>query len=109
MFKECLKKKRKENVKNQKWVVKGSGNSSGDDSDSTKSEEPHVEEKVEKSVLTVDDVNFPPLNAKNWKSKVGKVEISNQFYSEKNKFDVEKAFNSNVKNIFGKMVNGKAK
>ncbi|XP_022041124.1 uncharacterized protein LOC110943697 [Helianthus annuus] len=47
---ECLKNvvKRKENLKNQKWVVKGSGNSYGDDSDFTKSEEPRVVEKVEK-------------------------------------------------------------
>lgn len=96
-------------MKNQKWVVKSSGNSSGDESDSTKSEEPCVEGKIEKSVLTVDDENFPPLNAKNLKSKIGKVEISNQFYSDKKKFDVEKTFNKNVKHIFGKMVNGKAK
>ncbi|KAJ0495284.1 hypothetical protein HanIR_Chr12g0607151 [Helianthus annuus] len=41
--------------------------------------------------------------------KVGKVEISNQFYSDKKKFDVEKAFNGNVKRIFGKMVNGQAR
>ncbi|MCG5051312.1 hypothetical protein L2164_21855, partial [Pectobacterium brasiliense] len=91
---ECSKSasKRKDNVTNQKWVVKGSGNNSGDESDSTKSEEPRVEKKVEKKVPKVDDVNFPPLSAKNYKSKIGKVEISNQFYSDKKKIDVEKTF-----------------
>ncbi|KAJ0927084.1 putative transcription factor interactor and regulator CCHC(Zn) family [Helianthus annuus] len=108
---ECSKNvlKRKENVKNQKWVVKGSGNSSGDESDSTKSEEPCVDRKVERSVPTMNDENFPPLRAENFMKKVGKVEISNQFYSDKKKFDVEKTFNGNVKHIFGQMVNGKAK
>ncbi|KAL9994360.1 putative transcription factor interactor and regulator CCHC(Zn) family [Helianthus debilis subsp. tardiflorus] len=108
---ECSKStlKRKENVINQKWVVKGSGNNSGDESDSTKSEEPRVEKKVERSVPTMNDENFPPLRAENFMKKVGKVEISNQFYSDKKKFDVEKTFNGNVKRIFGQMVNGKAK
>ncbi|KAJ0463050.1 putative transcription factor interactor and regulator CCHC(Zn) family [Helianthus annuus] len=66
---------------NQKWVVKGSGNSSGDESDSIKSEEPCVE---------------------------GKVDVPNQFYSDKKKIDVGKTFNGNVKRIFGKMASGKA-
>ncbi|MFS8023208.1 hypothetical protein Hanom_Chr16g01448791 [Helianthus anomalus] len=57
----------------------------------------------------MDDEIFPPLRAENFNKKVGKVEISNQFYSEKTKYDVEKTFNGNVKRIFGKMVNGKAK
>ncbi|KAJ0554844.1 hypothetical protein HanHA89_Chr08g0312921 [Helianthus annuus] len=57
----------------------------------------------------MNDENFPPLRAENFMKKVGKVEISNQFYSDKKKFDVEKTFNGNVKHIFGKMVNGKAK
>ena len=57
----------------------------------------------------MDDVNFPPLRAENFKSKVGKVEILNQCYSERKEFDVEKVFNGNVKKIFGKMVEGKAK
>ncbi|MFS7925698.1 putative transcription factor interactor and regulator CCHC(Zn) family [Helianthus anomalus] len=107
---ECSKSvlKRKENVINQKWVVKSSGNKSGDESDSTKSEEPRVEKKVERKVPTMNDENFPPLCAENFR-KVGTVEISNQFYSDKKKFDVEKTFNGNVENIFGKMVNGKAK
>ncbi|KAJ0828284.1 hypothetical protein HanRHA438_Chr17g0835471 [Helianthus annuus] len=86
------------------WVVKKSDVKSGDESDSLKSEEPQVEIKKENSV---DYANFPPLKAENFKSKVGKVEISNQFYSEKKEFDVEKAFNGNVKKIFGKMVEGK--
>ncbi|KAJ0524632.1 hypothetical protein HanHA300_Chr09g0302741 [Helianthus annuus] len=65
--------------------------------------------KIEKKVPTMNDENFPPLCAENFIKKVGKVEISNQFYSDKKKFDVEKTFNGNVKRIFGKMVNGKAK
>ncbi|KAJ0603458.1 hypothetical protein HanHA300_Chr02g0038481 [Helianthus annuus] len=92
---------------NQMWVVKKFSEKFGDESDSKKSEEPQVEVKEENSVPPVDDVNFPPLRYKNFKPKVGKVEISNQFYSEKNEFDVEKAFNGNVKKIFGKMVEGK--
>ncbi|KAJ0556828.1 hypothetical protein HanIR_Chr07g0318251 [Helianthus annuus] len=65
--------------------------------------------KEEKSVPPLDDENFPPLRAENLKSKVGKVEISNQFFSKKKEFDVEKAFNSTVQNIFGKMIDGKVK
>ncbi|KAJ0836790.1 hypothetical protein HanRHA438_Chr16g0770971 [Helianthus annuus] len=57
----------------------------------------------------MDDINFPPLRAENFKSKVGNVEISNQFYSEKKEFDFDKAFIGNVKKIFGKMVDGKVK
>ncbi|KAJ0624743.1 putative transcription factor interactor and regulator CCHC(Zn) family [Helianthus annuus] len=122
---ECSNRfyKRRANSDNQKWVVKKSDNgsskdsdsskseelSSGDESDSTKSEEPQVEEKGEKSVPTVDDVNFQPLRAENFKKKVGKIEISNQFYFDKKEFDVEKAFNPKVKHIFGKMVNKKVK
>ncbi|KAF5822208.1 putative transcription factor interactor and regulator CCHC(Zn) family [Helianthus annuus] len=101
--------KRRVNLNNQTWVVKKSDVKFGDEYDSLKLEEPHVELKSEKSVPPMDDVNFPPLRAENLKSKVGKVEISNQFYSEKKEFDVEKAFNGKVKNIFGKMVEGKAK
>ncbi|KAJ0468700.1 putative transcription factor interactor and regulator CCHC(Zn) family [Helianthus annuus] len=93
---ECSKKfyKRKPNLDNQKWVVKkfdeSSSNDSdsskseelsfGDESDSTKSEEPQVESKSEKSVPPMDDANFPPLRAGNFKQKVGKVKISNQFF-----------------------------
>ncbi|KAM0025509.1 putative transcription factor interactor and regulator CCHC(Zn) family [Helianthus debilis subsp. tardiflorus] len=108
---DCSKNvlKRKENVMNQKWVVKRSGNSSGDESDSTKSEEPRDEKKVEKPDPTMNDENFPPLRVENFMKKVGRVEISNQIYSDKKKFDVEKAFNGNVKRMFGKMVNGQAK
>ncbi|KAM0029295.1 putative transcription factor interactor and regulator CCHC(Zn) family [Helianthus debilis subsp. tardiflorus] len=101
--------KRINNATNQKWVVKGSGNKSGDESDSTKSEEPRVEKKDEKKVSIVDDVNFPPLNDKNYKSKIGKVEISNQFFPNQKELDVEKVFNPAVKNIFGKMIQGKSK
>ena len=60
-------------------------------------------------VVKKDDENFPPLRSENFKSKVGKVEISNQFYSEKKEFDVDKEFNGSVKKIFGKMVNRKVK
>ncbi|MFS7986277.1 hypothetical protein Hanom_Chr11g01008411 [Helianthus anomalus] len=75
---------------------------SGDDSDSSKSEEPPVELKSENSVPTMDDINFPPLRAENYKQKVDEVEISNQSFSDKKDFDVEKAFNPNVLNIFWK-------
>ncbi|KAF5798472.1 hypothetical protein HanXRQr2_Chr07g0293301 [Helianthus annuus] len=68
-----------------------------------------LKEKNEKSVLTVDDVNFPPLNAKNLKSRIGKVKISNQFFPKKKELDSEKAFNPAVKFFFGKMIEGKAK
>ncbi|KAF5755650.1 putative transcription factor interactor and regulator CCHC(Zn) family [Helianthus annuus] len=78
---------------NQKWVFKKSGNSSsddsdrskseelssGDESDSTKSEEPQVEENGEKSVPTVDDENFPPLRAENFKKKIGKLRLQTNF------------------------------
>ncbi|KAJ0954691.1 hypothetical protein HanRHA438_Chr00c10g0848351 [Helianthus annuus] len=57
----------------------------------------------------MDDENFPPLRTENFKRKIGKVEISNQFYFVKNEFDVEKTFNGNVKKIFGKMIDGKVK
>ncbi|KAJ0869476.1 hypothetical protein HanRHA438_Chr11g0489561 [Helianthus annuus] len=122
---ECSKRfyKRKAKLDNQKWVVKKSDDSSsndsdssrsdelssGDESDSTKSEEPQFESKGEKSVPRMDDANFPPLRAENFNQKVGKVEISNQFFSEKKEFDVEKAFNPKVKHIFGKMIDGKSK
>ena len=82
---------------------------SGDESDSSKSEEPPIELKGENSSMTMDDANFPPLSNGNLKSKIGKVEISNQFFSDKKEFDVEKTFNPKVLNIFGKMVDGKVK
>ena len=97
------------NLNNQTWVVKKPEVKSGDESDSSKSEEPQVEMKEENSVPTMDDVNFPPLSNGNLKQKIGKVEISNQFFSDKKEFDVEKAFNPKVLNIFGKMVDGKVK
>ncbi|KAJ0595888.1 putative transcription factor interactor and regulator CCHC(Zn) family [Helianthus annuus] len=105
---ECSKKNfyKKRAKDNQMWVVKKSDEKVGDEPDSV---EPQVEVKEEKSVSSVVNVKIPPLRTDNFKSKVGKVEISNQFYSEKNEFDVEKTFNGNVKKIFGKMVEGKAK
>ena len=57
----------------------------------------------------MNDENFPPLSKEKLKSKVGKVEISNQFFADKGEFDVEKAFNGKVKHIFGKMVDKKVK
>ncbi|KAJ0843129.1 putative transcription factor interactor and regulator CCHC(Zn) family [Helianthus annuus] len=101
--------KRKVDPNNHKWVVKKSDAFSGDESDSSKSEEPQVELKREQSVPTMDDANFPPLWTEHLKQKVGKVKISNQFFSEKKEFDVEKAFNPTVQNIFAKMVDGKVK
>ncbi|KAJ0869507.1 hypothetical protein HanRHA438_Chr11g0489901 [Helianthus annuus] len=122
---ECLNRFYKKRAKsdNQKWVVKKSVDSSsddsdrskseelssGDESDSTKSEEPQIVENGEESAPTVDYENFPPLRAENFKKKIGKVEISNQFYSDKKVFDVEKAFNPKVKHIFGKMIDRKIK
>ncbi|KAF5799059.1 putative transcription factor interactor and regulator CCHC(Zn) family [Helianthus annuus] len=108
---ECSKRfyKRRGNLDNQAWVIKKSDVKSVNESDSTKSEEPHVVKKSENSVPPMDDENFPPLRTENFKQKIGKVEISNQFYSEKNEFDVEKTFNGNVKKIFGKMIEGKVK
>ncbi|KAJ0754223.1 putative transcription factor interactor and regulator CCHC(Zn) family [Helianthus annuus] len=113
----------------QKWVVKKASESSSDDSDkskseelssgdetdSTKSVEPHVVSKCEavlkdeKSVPIVNDENFPSLRAENYKKKIGKVEISNQFYNDKQEFDAEKVFNPKVKHIFGKMIDRKVK
>ncbi|MFS7962177.1 hypothetical protein Hanom_Chr08g00723591 [Helianthus anomalus] len=57
----------------------------------------------------MDNENFPPLSNGNLKSKVGKIEISDQFFSEKKEFDSEKAFNDKVLHIFGKMAAGKVK
>ncbi|KAM0036015.1 putative transcription factor interactor and regulator CCHC(Zn) family [Helianthus debilis subsp. tardiflorus] len=114
---------------NQKWVVKKVGESSSDDSDrskseelssgnetdSTKSVEPHVVSKCEavlkdeKSVPIVNDEDFLSLRAENYKKKIGKTEISNKFYNDKQEFDAEKVFNSKVKHIFGKMIDRKVK
>ncbi|KAJ0802357.1 putative transcription factor interactor and regulator CCHC(Zn) family [Helianthus annuus] len=101
--------KRRVNLNNHKWVGKKSEALSGDEPDSSKSEEPPVELKSDNSVPKMDDANFPPLSNGNLKQKIGKVEISNQFFSEKKEFDVETAFNSKVLNIFGKMFDRKVK
>ncbi|KAJ0496310.1 putative transcription factor interactor and regulator CCHC(Zn) family [Helianthus annuus] len=113
----------------QKWVVKMVGESSSDDSDrskseelssgdetdSTKSIEPQVvskseaDVKDEKPVPSVNDEDFPSLRAENYKKKIGKIEISNQFYNDKQEFDAEKVFNPKVKHIFGKMIDRKVK
>ncbi|KAJ0743670.1 putative transcription factor interactor and regulator CCHC(Zn) family [Helianthus annuus] len=121
----------KKNVKSdkQKWVVKKGGESSsndsdgskseelssGDETDSTKSVEPQVvskceaDIKVEKSVPIVNNEEFPLLRAENYKKKIGKVEISNQFYHDEQEFDAEKVFNPKVKHIFGEMIDRKVK
>ncbi|KAJ0795026.1 putative transcription factor interactor and regulator CCHC(Zn) family [Helianthus annuus] len=128
---ECSNKFYKKRAKsdNQKWVVKKAAESSsddsdrskseelssGDESDSIKSDEPQVVSKSEailkneKLVLIVNDEDFPLLRAENYKKKTGKIEISNQFYNDKQDFDAEKVFNPKVKHIYGKMIDRKVK
>ncbi|KAJ0537966.1 putative transcription factor interactor and regulator CCHC(Zn) family [Helianthus annuus] len=100
--------KRKGDLNKQKWVAKSESNSDNE-SDSIKSEESLVEKKSVNSVPEMNDENFPKLSKENLKLKVGKVEISDQFFTGKGEFDVEKAFNGKVKHIFGKMVDRKVK
>ncbi|KAJ0578660.1 putative transcription factor interactor and regulator CCHC(Zn) family [Helianthus annuus] len=128
---ECSNKfyQKKAKSDNQRWVVKKVAESSSDDSDRSKSEElssgyesdstksdelqvvlkSEAILKDEKSVPIVNDEDFPSLRAGNYKKKIGKVEISNQFYNDKQDFDVEKVFNPKVKHIFGKMIDRKVK
>ncbi|KAJ0546461.1 putative transcription factor interactor and regulator CCHC(Zn) family [Helianthus annuus] len=108
---ECSKKNFyiKNAKNNQVWVVKQVDEKVGDDSGSTKPEEPQGEIKEVNSVFSVSDDEFLSLKFEEIKQKVGKVEISDQFYSEENEFDIEKVFNGSVKKIFGKMLDGKAK
>ncbi|KAJ0556174.1 putative transcription factor interactor and regulator CCHC(Zn) family [Helianthus annuus] len=102
---ECSKNRYEKKEKdNQMWVAKKSEVNVGDESGSTKPEEPQVKKKI-----SVNDEEFPSLKFDEVKKKVGKTEISNQFYKEKDEFDVEKTFNGNVKKIFGKMLSGRAK
>ncbi|MFS7956849.1 putative transcription factor interactor and regulator CCHC(Zn) family [Helianthus anomalus] len=103
---ECSKKNlyEKKGKYNQVWVVKKNDVNVGDDSGSTKPEEPQVGKKI-----SMNDDDFPSLKFEEVKKKIGKVDISKQFYTEKNEFDVEKTFNGSVNKIFGKMLNGKAK
>ncbi|KAM0008455.1 putative transcription factor interactor and regulator CCHC(Zn) family [Helianthus debilis subsp. tardiflorus] len=100
--------KRRGDLSKQKWVVKSEGNSDNE-SDSIKSDESLVEKRIDNSVPVMNDENFPKLSKENLMKKVGKVEISNQFFADKEEFDVEKAFNGKVKNMFGKMVDRKVK
>ncbi|KAJ0537965.1 putative transcription factor interactor and regulator CCHC(Zn) family [Helianthus annuus] len=100
--------KRRGDLSKQKWIVK-TESSSDNESDSIKSEELLVDKKIVVSVPEVNDKNFPPLSKENLMKKVGKVEISNQFFADKGEFDLEKAFNGKVKHIFGKMVDRKVK
>ncbi|MFS7980347.1 putative transcription factor interactor and regulator CCHC(Zn) family [Helianthus anomalus] len=119
--------KKKVKSDKQKWVVKSVGESSSDESDKSKSEElssgdetdstklvePQIvskceaEVKIDRSVPIMNDEEFPSLRAENYKKKIGKVEISNQFFNDKQEFDAENVFNSKVKHIFGKMVDRK--
>ncbi|KAF5796291.1 putative RNA-directed DNA polymerase [Helianthus annuus] len=105
---ECSKKKTKfykrQGNDNQVWVAKKDEVKVGDESGSTKPEEPQVIEKSSEN----DDV-LPSLKFEEVKKKIGKIEFSNQFYDDEKEFDVEKTFNGNVKKIFGKMLSGKAK
>ncbi|KAJ0569851.1 putative transcription factor interactor and regulator CCHC(Zn) family [Helianthus annuus] len=102
---ECSEKNfyKKKGKDNQVWVAKNGEVNVGDESGSTKPEEPQIEKKI-----SVNDEEFPSLKFEELKKKVGKTEISNQFYKEKDEFDVEKTFNGNVKKIFGKMLSGRA-
>ncbi|KAJ0763877.1 putative transcription factor interactor and regulator CCHC(Zn) family [Helianthus annuus] len=102
---KCFYKRRRD-LSKQKWIVK-TESSSDNESDSIKSEESLVDKKIVVSVPEVNDKNFPPLSKENLMKKVGKVEISNQFFADKGEFDLEKAFNGKVKHIFGKMVDRK--
>ncbi|KAJ0467775.1 putative transcription factor interactor and regulator CCHC(Zn) family [Helianthus annuus] len=101
---ECSKKNfyKKKAKDNQMWVVKKVDENVGDESDSTKSVEPLVEVKEEKYVPSEDDVEIPPLKFENIKQKVGKVEISNQFFSDQKEFDIEKVFNGMLRKFLGK-------
>ncbi|KAJ0480367.1 putative transcription factor interactor and regulator CCHC(Zn) family [Helianthus annuus] len=103
---ECSKKHfyQRKGKDNQVWVAKKVEEKVGDESGSTKPEEPQVVEKI-----SVNDDVLPSLKFEEVKKKIGKIEISNQFYDDEKKFDVEKTFNGNVKKIFGKMLSGKAK
>ncbi|KAJ0431137.1 putative transcription factor interactor and regulator CCHC(Zn) family [Helianthus annuus] len=100
--------KRKVGSNKQKWVIK-SESRSDNESDSIKSEESSVEKIVENSVPEMNNESFPQLSKENLKLKVGKIEISDQFFAGKKEFDAEKTFNGKVKHIFGKMVDGKVK
>ncbi|KAJ0822245.1 putative transcription factor interactor and regulator CCHC(Zn) family [Helianthus annuus] len=103
---ECSKNRyEKKGKDNQVWVARKYEVNVGDESGSTKPEEPHVEEKK----ISVNDEEFPSLKFEEVNKKVGKTDISNQFYRDKDEFDVEKTFNGNVKKIFGKMLSGRAK
>ncbi|KAJ0751744.1 hypothetical protein HanPI659440_Chr09g0316361 [Helianthus annuus] len=105
---ECSKKKTKfykrQGNDNQVWVAKKNEVKIGDESGSTKPEEPQVMKKISEN----DDV-LPSLKFEEVMKEIEKIEISNQFYYDEKEFDVEKTFNGNVKKIFEKMLSGKAK
>ncbi|KAJ0560263.1 putative transcription factor interactor and regulator CCHC(Zn) family [Helianthus annuus] len=87
---ECSQKNKyeKKGKDNQVWVAKKGEVNVSDESGSTKPGEPQVEKKI-----SVNDEEFPSLKFEEVKKKGGKTEISNQFYKEKDEFDVEKTFN----------------
>ncbi|KAM0027700.1 hypothetical protein Hdeb2414_s0019g00543211 [Helianthus debilis subsp. tardiflorus] len=87
----------------QVWVVKKAEEKIGDESGSTKPEEPQVVKEI-----SVDD-DIPSQKFEKIKKEVGRIEISNKFYQEEKDFDVEKAFSGNVKKMFVKMLSGKTK
>ncbi|KAM0036510.1 putative transcription factor interactor and regulator CCHC(Zn) family [Helianthus debilis subsp. tardiflorus] len=90
---ECSKKNiiKQKAENNQVWVVKKVSEKVGDESGSIKPEEPQGEVNI-----LVNNEEFPSLKFEEVKKKVGKIEISNQFYKEKNEFDVEKTFKSKL-------------
>ncbi|KAJ0752910.1 putative transcription factor interactor and regulator CCHC(Zn) family [Helianthus annuus] len=73
---ECSKKNmyEKKGKNNQVWVVKRNDVNVGDESGSTKPEEPQVEEKI-----SVNDDEFPSLKFEEVKKKIGKLIFQNSF------------------------------
>ncbi|KAJ0891686.1 putative transcription factor interactor and regulator CCHC(Zn) family [Helianthus annuus] len=103
---ECSQKNKyeKKGKNNQVWIAKKGEVKDGNESGSTKSDEPQVMKQSAEN----DDV-FPSLKFEEVLKEIGKIEISNQFYDDEKDFDVEKTFNGNVKKIFEKMLSGRAK
>ncbi|KAM0016374.1 putative transcription factor interactor and regulator CCHC(Zn) family [Helianthus debilis subsp. tardiflorus] len=81
--------KRTIDMNKQKWVVK-SESSSDNVSDSSKSEESFVEKNDKNFIPELNDENFSSLTREYLKSKVTKIEISNQFFAGNEEFDSEK-------------------
>ncbi|MFS7962497.1 hypothetical protein Hanom_Chr08g00727311 [Helianthus anomalus] len=94
------------NLNKQKWVVI-SETSSDNESDSSKSEESSVLSSDENSFPEMNDDNFPPFSKENLKLKVGKIEISDQFFPSKEEFDAETTFNGKCYIFLGKWPMGR--